>query len=336
MITQGKIILLILFSLFISNESIKAQEREKVEEYWETGRIKVEGNLVNNERHGIWREFHSSGQLKMVGEYKNGVNYGTWKYFCSHGVRLKEVFWENGLCKRIIFHFLDEDPYITIDFKKGISPIEYLQFHNNYELAKSTQLDLFTKTSEMDEKYFHYLSSGRLVSYFLTPYLYDDDGKMHYIPFELLHNLYKIDSLLMKNFKLITTNLSQETSIQFYYWNKELAQSLTVDSLGNVFNDSITYYEISPYGRFQEWRYVNNKLVEFVEYHPAVEWYQTCERYYNNGALESKGDYEKGLQTKIWNFYSIGGDLYKEVKYKKGQIVRTRNYGVSLKEINAY
>ncbi len=312
-----------------------SQDTLEVIEYWESGKIRVEGFLVNGERHGLWKEYTSDGQLEMEGNYIHGKNDGKWFYYCPHGIREKIVWWEEGICKHIQYHFLDEDPFVDIKFKDGIGAKEYLDFHNNHKIARRTQLDLFNKSMSIDGRNIHYLSSKRFVYLWFTPSLLVN-GRYHLLPDGLLYSMYRIDSLLMKNLKELSLNFDQEVSFNVYTYDVLPRENIYRSKDGRVFHDSIVYFEISPYGRFEEWNFVDNKLVQKIEYHPAVEWYHTCSRYYENGQLESRGDYEKGLRKGKWRYYTNYGDHYKTVKYKKDKATKEQTFDLNKEEINEY
>lgn len=96
-------------------ETQKANKTEQVVEYYADGVKKVEGKMVNGERHGkwifyyengyIWSEgmfkngkrkgysvvYHENGRKKLAGEYKDNQKVGVWKVYGKDGALLKEV-----------------------------------------------------------------------------------------------------------------------------------------------------------------------------------------------------------------------------------------------------
>tara|TARA_Y100000589_G_scaffold216729_1_gene204405 strand:+ start:327 stop:557 length:231 start_codon:yes stop_codon:yes gene_type:complete len=64
----------ILFFLFFTTFCFTQTKPYK--EYYETGQLKVEGNLVNGKKTGIWKYYHENGQLWYETPYKNGKRDG--------------------------------------------------------------------------------------------------------------------------------------------------------------------------------------------------------------------------------------------------------------------
>ena len=88
---------------------------EKVLEYYPDGKKKLEGELVNGERHGIWKYYykngflwsegkywygarkgystvyHENGKKKLEGEYENDLKVGKWKLWTEDGSLYKTI-----------------------------------------------------------------------------------------------------------------------------------------------------------------------------------------------------------------------------------------------------
>jgi hypothetical protein len=61
------------------------------------GQILAQGNFVDGQRHGLWREWHTNGRLAVVGSYVKQREVGTWQYFDERGRLLDvEVFSERA------------------------------------------------------------------------------------------------------------------------------------------------------------------------------------------------------------------------------------------------
>lgn len=65
-------------------------------EYYDNGKLKLEGNYVVGERDGLWKEYHNSGHLKMEGTYKDGKQDGLWKEYNYDGELQSEIGYKNG------------------------------------------------------------------------------------------------------------------------------------------------------------------------------------------------------------------------------------------------
>ena len=108
-----------LFSCQPGQEKTEKKETprktEYVTEYYPDGKKKIEGELVNEKRHGIWKYYYENGfiwsegmykhgerngfssiyfedgSLKMNGNYKNDLKVGTWKIWNPDGSLFKAV-----------------------------------------------------------------------------------------------------------------------------------------------------------------------------------------------------------------------------------------------------
>jgi hypothetical protein len=233
------------------------------------------------------------------------------------------------------YHFLDDDPELSIQFSKGIKLDEYLEFHNNTELARKTELEIFSKTMGIDAMNIHYLSSKRFYYNGFKPTL-NVNGRYYSVPHELLNKIYKIESLVYKFFYEKTLSVKQKASLNVYDFEGELLLNMHKDEFGDIYKDSITFYSIKPYGRFELIKSKNNVVFAKTLYHPAVEWHQTCSKYYDNGVLESKGVYEKGLRKGNWDYYTYEGEKYMQVKFKFDNEIKKKLFEISKEEINEY
>ncbi len=53
--------------------------------YWESGRLKAEGRMINGKEEGLWKEYYESGEKRAEVNYKEGIRQGP-----------VTVFWPNG------------------------------------------------------------------------------------------------------------------------------------------------------------------------------------------------------------------------------------------------
>lgn len=59
--------------------------------YYEDGTLWSEGEFVNGERNGYGLNYYPNGKLRMEGDYKNDKQAGKWKYYNEQGVLIEEV-----------------------------------------------------------------------------------------------------------------------------------------------------------------------------------------------------------------------------------------------------
>lgn len=89
----GLFILAIMLSrpLLAQEQETEAQPEEnkttskKVLQYHDDGAKKVEGQLIDNKRDGVWTEWYEDGTKKSEKEYKEGKRNGLWKEWYDNG-----------------------------------------------------------------------------------------------------------------------------------------------------------------------------------------------------------------------------------------------------------
>lgn len=59
--------------------------------YYEDGTLWSEGKFVNGERNGYGLNYYPNGKLRMEGEYKDDKQVGKWKFYNEQGVLVEEV-----------------------------------------------------------------------------------------------------------------------------------------------------------------------------------------------------------------------------------------------------
>lgn len=70
-------------------------------EYYPSGKKKLKGSLIFDEKDGKWTEWHENGKKKSQVSFSNGTVYGSWVYW-----------YENG-------HKKSKGGYIWVDYGKG-------------------------------------------------------------------------------------------------------------------------------------------------------------------------------------------------------------------------
>jgi antitoxin component YwqK of YwqJK toxin-antitoxin module len=59
--------------------------------YFEDGTLWSEGEFVNGERNGYGLNYFPNGKLRMEGDYKNDKQTGHWKFYNEDGILIEEV-----------------------------------------------------------------------------------------------------------------------------------------------------------------------------------------------------------------------------------------------------
>ena len=65
--------------------------------YYNDGKLRLEGKILNNKKEGVFKTYYSSGKLYIFGAYKNNFKEGVWiEYDENSKVLLKETY-QNGV-----------------------------------------------------------------------------------------------------------------------------------------------------------------------------------------------------------------------------------------------
>lgn len=96
-------------------ESGAESKNGPIKVYYESGKLKAQGNLLNGKKSGLWTSYYpngkmwsrtayysglasgasvtyyENGQIKFVGDYKDGKRTGMWKFYQEDGTLIKEV-----------------------------------------------------------------------------------------------------------------------------------------------------------------------------------------------------------------------------------------------------
>ena len=65
-------------------------------EYYETGELKMEGDMKGEKRDGEWKAFFPDGRLQSEGLFENGIRVGKSTIYYQNGNVYKEGYYDNG------------------------------------------------------------------------------------------------------------------------------------------------------------------------------------------------------------------------------------------------
>lgn len=86
---------LFLVILLSISSSIFCQKKYH-KEYFENGKMKAEGWLKDNKKHGYWTFYHQNGNKKKEGHYKNDLAIKYWYFYRKNALKEKEGHYKNG------------------------------------------------------------------------------------------------------------------------------------------------------------------------------------------------------------------------------------------------
>ena len=120
---------------------------------------------------------------------------------------------------------------------------------------------------------------------------------------------------------LLCSSLSQKVEFYHYSSTDKLKEFVSFNPEGEEFGIQREYYDIPPFNRYTERFFMDNRLLEEVEFVSSeFENKQKCSRYYSNGKKESVGHFLDGQMNGNWSFYDFDGSLLRKEKYSKGEL----------------
>jgi hypothetical protein len=69
---------------------------KKYTENYPDGRLKVEVELKNGQKHGTYKEYYPNGEIKIKGEYRKDLQDGIWRYYDEAGKQTSKRRFRNG------------------------------------------------------------------------------------------------------------------------------------------------------------------------------------------------------------------------------------------------
>jgi antitoxin component YwqK of YwqJK toxin-antitoxin module len=72
-------------------------------EFYENGKIKIEGAIKNDKREGIWTYFYENGNIWSVGNYVDGKAQGKFTQYYENGKLWAYTFYKDDIKEKDIF-----------------------------------------------------------------------------------------------------------------------------------------------------------------------------------------------------------------------------------------
>lgn len=96
------------------------QKQGKWKEYYDDGKLKAEGNYINDKKDGYWKFYYKNGNLEERGKYIMGAPDSTWFWYYTDGQLLRKEHFYNGVPDGLLTEFDKEGNIITQgDFIEG-------------------------------------------------------------------------------------------------------------------------------------------------------------------------------------------------------------------------
>jgi uncharacterized protein len=198
-----------ILSIYSCDSEIKQEEKSKRIEYYPNGKIKEQGQLLenNNKKTGEWTEFYESGNIAAVGTYNNGKKDGLWTLYYPSGIIMQEVSYVSGI-KSGSFSEYSEDGILhqVGQIKDGKRNGKQIVYYPNGQIA--------SKTDVVND-----LIDGKQIDYYKNGQIKVDSKWMKNIPIDTA-KIYSIDGELIAVFvtdssgELIFSDILNETLLQ--------------------------------------------------------------------------------------------------------------------------
>jgi len=296
---------------------------QNVIEKYPNDSLKIKGNLKNGLRDGEWKEWHPNGQLKQQGNYENGKLTGNWVFYCEHGVREREMKWDNDLCYKVTTYHQFDYPYVQIQFPEGISKEEYLDYLRIFLWARKNQLRLLRENSD-SSKFFHY--QYELIT-FGPPYVNQSLSGTYegltdfYIDsiqvFEIIRNKYLVAYCRKLEKRFIYTEYAGVDII------KTRIKRMSGSDIFRIDQDN---YLVEPFDPYISKFFLNDTLIYQYKTMTNGENAQYCTEYYPDRTIQSEGLYDGAYKKGKWKYYNPTGKLVIRESYKKGELIKRSEF----------
>ncbi|MCF8227610.1 MAG: toxin-antitoxin system YwqK family antitoxin [Bacteroidales bacterium] len=100
----------------------KGERNGSWKEYYDSGKLKTEGQYKNDIKVGEWKYYHESGNLEQIGNFNDEGKYvGEWKWFYENGNLLRKETYRNGMADGLMTEY-DEYGNVVVegDYIEGL------------------------------------------------------------------------------------------------------------------------------------------------------------------------------------------------------------------------
>lgn len=323
----------------------------------------------NNQKKGIWMQFHINRSVKNEGMYVNDLKHGYWKYFNSNGNLIRIEKWVHGVLVK------DADELAKIDIRREIDPnTGKIKYMGGYRNGKKEGVH-----REYDE-------NGRVINsqiyksdILLAEGIYDEQGRKQGLwkYFRLTGELketgkYKNDKKIgIWKYFFLNGEIEQvgeyvmdlpEGVWRWYYESGDIRleeeyidgfedgpSTEYADSTHKIiargtyiegFKDGQWEYFIGDtklYGKYYEgekqgyWRMVNMENGKTLFEGEYLNGIENGNHrhFYTNGIPKSRGRYSLGLRDGLWEFLDAEGNITMTIRYDQGKEIEYNGVKIS-------
>lgn len=306
---DGKVMAFNAFGGKSGDLNFKAGDFEGLQRYYDfKGRITVEKNMKDGKATGKWTNYYDNGEVSLTQEMKDDKRHGALTSFLPNGGKQCEGNFVDGNREGVVTcYYADGTVESKASYKKDMRDGPFTSYN---ELG-----DIKIATSFIEDEY-----DGKYVSYY--------DGKA--IESEAVYAKGKVQGELKSYYengkvKAITTYVNGNPSkSESYDPNGALSQTTAFNDKGET--QVVTYYD--DHGeRYFDHNFKSDDLKAGVQYarnNPKPVPVSLSKKPFIikdlDGHVLTKGEYEKGMRTKTWEYTDRFGNLVSKIPYKDGDI----------------
>lgn len=350
---------LLLFCLSVGS-ALQAQDSVNLNGYnvfyFENGVKSSEGNFLNGQPDGLWKNYYPNGKLKSIGYRKATQLDSLWKFYREDGILITEIEYDSNLRHGITKKYNEEGFLITKtpyakDKKEGIQ-LEYYPGSQHIHYERPYWADKLEGTG------YQYAEDGRVISIieFEKGFIdreevinrFDIKGQKSGLWIEFYDDLRFEDGTMAKKLEGRYLKGLKNGYFREYDRKGELIATYKYEN-GKQIKDPIELSNIEIRKEFHpdatvrlEKKFLNGKAHGiWKEYNQNGELINTqayrngvllgeglideagvrqgyWKEYYSDGSLRAEGEYLDGERFKGWKFYFRNGKLEQKGKYREG------------------
>jgi len=276
--------------------------------YDEKGRLTTEKNMKDGKADGKWTNYYENGDISLTQDMKDDKRHGTLTSYLPTGGKQCEGTFADGEREGLMTcYYADGAVESKANYKKGLREGAFIAYN---EVG-----DIKIATSFVADEY-----DGPYVSYY--------DGKT--VSSEAMYAKGKIQGELKSYFengkvKAVTTYANgQPTKTESYEPNGVLSETTLFNDKGET--QVVTYHD--DHGeRYFDHNFRSDDLkagLQYIRNNPKPVPVSLSKKPFLvkdlDGHILTKGEYEKGKRTKIWEYTDLFGNLVSKIPYKEGEI----------------
>ncbi len=313
------------------------------------------------QKQGLWVNFHKNRKIAKEGPYLNDLKNGYWKYYTSEGDLIRVEKWVNGELQEgaaeVAKVEIKREIYPetgTLKFKGAYQNGKPTGVHREYdkegEVVASTIYDQGIKLFEgvvdaaglKQGPWKHFYRSGELKAagsykddlkvgqwkYYFRDSTIEQRGNYIRGKADGLWEWFYADGSTLRE-EEYRLGLEDGSSIEYNDTGAVVAKGEYIDGYKegkweytiNDHKEIGSYFEGLRSGNWQHF-YLSNGQIRFEGAYENGQPNGTHSYYYDNGQVKRRGNYQGGIKEGIWEFFEKNGERTVTIEYENGEEIR--------------